>query len=85
MSYHSAMSNPQDSRKRRASHRSMTSASAVISASDRAPATSAKPLSVTPACEGVYVYSVSESSDWTTTDLLCVLHDLVQSSSNHRT
>lgn len=77
------MSNTPESRKRRAPQRSVSPASSPSLAADRAPAAhtaSSKPLSVTPACEGVYVYSVSDSSDWTTTDLLCVLHDLVQSS-----
>lgn len=36
-------------------------------------------LTVTPACDGVYCYSVSESSAWTTTDLLRVLREIVDS------
>jgi hypothetical protein len=54
------------------------------SAGDRAAnvrLTSSESLSVTPACEGVYVYTVPASSEWTTTDLLCILQDLVRSPS----
>lgn len=35
-------------------------------------------LTVTPACERVYCYSVSESSTWTTADLLRILRVIVQ-------
>ena len=45
--------------------------------SDIAPAT----LTVTPACEGVYCYSVSESSTWTSADLLRILRAIVHSAS----
>ena len=81
-----AMSNPQESEKRRVP-RSTPSARGASSAADRAPAshsTPSGPISVTPACEGVYVYTVPDSSEWTTTDLLSVLHNLVRSSSPHQ-
>lgn len=80
------MSNSQESGKRRVP-RSTPSARGSSSAADRAPAhgASSEPLSVTPACEGVYVYTVPDASEWTTTDLLCVLHDLVRSSSQRPT
>lgn len=42
---------------------------------DLTPAT----LTVTPACDRVYCYSVSESSAWTTTDLLRILRLIVRS------
>lgn len=87
MSYPHAMSNPQESGKRRVP-RSTPSARGSTSAADRAPAphsTPSGPISVTPACEGVYVYTVPHSSEWTTTDLLCLLNDLVRSSSQRQT
>ena len=80
------MSNSQESGRRRVP-RNTPSVRGTSSAADRAPAshsTPSEPLSVTPACEGVYVYNVPDSSEWTTTDLLSVLHNLVRSSSPHQ-
>ncbi len=42
---------------------------------DIAPST----ITVTPACEGVYCYSVSESSSWTSADLFRILRAIVDS------
>jgi hypothetical protein len=56
---------------------------AALGAKDHTHDSTAEALTVTPACEGVYAYTVSASSEWTTTDLLLALQDLVCSTTPH--
>lgn len=77
------MPSTQESGKRNLPRR-IAPAHSTLPSADRAPRVHESrrdALSVTPACDGVYIYTVPSSSEWTTTDLLCVLHDLVRSTS----
>ena len=74
------MHRPQEPRKRQLPPRSVSPTRSPSPTSDRASALHGA-LSVPPACDGVYVYTVPASAEWTTAELLCVLHDLVRSSS----